>query len=170
MTTATRGGITQGRWFSVRSSFLVALSVCVAAPVVAVYLSYVISPSHNLKMAVWALASGAVLTGWFFLFNDHTPNDTLRTWIAVATSIYLTASLPTFLFEISPFRWFAFNPMHREFSMYVSPWIYGGFHGLFLVLAGVAGSFFGRGRARIAFLISSVLLLILWAATMPWVH
>jgi hypothetical protein len=159
----------QNKWFYIRPRFLAALSLWIAVPVVVIYFGILVSHNHVLKMFIWMSSILALLTGWYFLLKDHEPHSRWRAWIALITSIYLAASLPTFLFEISPFRWFVIHPMHREFSGYVLPWIYWG-RGSIFVLAGVAGSLCGRGRARAAFLLTSVLLLTLWFATMPWIR
>jgi hypothetical protein len=58
--------------------------------------------------------------------------------------------------------------MHAHWaSLYVRPWVYWGF---IFVYFSVAGSFLGRGRASIAFVLASVLLLILWKSMGRWMY
>ena len=54
---------------------------------------------------------------------------------------------------------------HPVLSMYARPWVHWGY--LFIYL-GVVGSFLGRGRARIAFVVGSILLLILRESMGAW--
>jgi hypothetical protein len=152
--------------FRVRPIFLIAFAAFLAVTT----FSDIMHGSHILKRVFLLSATLALASGWFFLLRDHEPNSSWRASIALLTSIYLTVSLPVFLFEMSQFRWLARHPMHRVFSLYVWPWVHGGLDGLIPVFLGVVGSFFGRGRARTAFVVGSTLLLILWAATFTWVY
>jgi len=61
------------------------------------------------------------------------------------------------------------HPLHHTFEMYVWPWVHWGYQGYLPVLLGVAGSFAGRGRARIAFVVGSILLLVLRESMGTWV-
>jgi hypothetical protein len=161
-----RLGMNRTHRFRVRGSLLIggAFVLCVA------FLPGIVSGSYILKRAFLISASAAIATGWFFLFKDHEPNSTWRVWLAGITSVYLTVCLPAFLFEMSQIKWLMLHPMHRLFSMYVSPWVHFGFQGLLFVAGGVLGSLFGRGRARVAFLVGATLLLILRIAIGDWVY
>jgi len=123
---------------------------------------------HDRRFAqylVLASASVAIASGWLFLIKYPEPNSRWRAWIALLTSIYLTASIPVYLFELSPIKWF-WN-YHPVCSMYAMPWVRLGSIPIFLA---VAFCVLGRGRARIAFLVGSFLLVILWAGTSPWLY
>jgi len=137
-----------------------------AAFIVVLVLPDAIRGRHVIQRLVLLLASLAVLSGWFFLLKYREPNRTWRAVVAAVTSVYLTASLPVFLFELSQIRWLMH---HHMLSMYVRPWVHWGYQGYLPVLWGVAGSFFGRSWARIAFLVGSILLLILRASMGTWV-
>jgi len=140
------------------------LAVC-AAVVVVLILPDLIAHSHILARLVLLLATLAILTGWFLLLAGSDPKTNWRALIALITSIYLLISLPVFLFELSPWRWFVRHPWHSWFSMYAMPWVRWGYIFVFL---SVICSFLGRGRARIAFVTGSVLLMSL-RATGNWV-
>ncbi|MFY9844393.1 MAG: hypothetical protein WAK23_14880 [Terriglobales bacterium] len=64
-------------------------------------------------------------------------------------------------------RWLMRHPWHQWLSMYVRPWVHWGYTFVFL---SVICSFLGRGRARIAFVVGSVLLLMLRFAMGIWVY
>jgi hypothetical protein len=148
--------------FRIRSKFLAAC----AAVVVVLILPDLIAHSHILARAVLLLAALGVLAGWYLLLKDLSPKTTWRTLIALLTSVYLIASLPVFFFELSPWRWFVRHPWHSWFSMYATPWVHWGYIFVFL---SVICSFLGRGRARVAFVTGSVLLMVLREATGAWV-
>lgn len=162
MNYATPAGIDRKKLFRVRPIFLVACAAFLAV----ISLPDVVHGSHVLKRVFLLMASLALVSGWFFLLRDREPNSAWRAVIALTTSVYLTVSVPVFLFEMSQIKWLMRHPMNRVFAIYVWPWVHWGF---LLVLLGVVGSFFGRGRARIAFFVGSILLTILWAATGTWV-
>lgn len=162
MNHAHPAGIDRKSLFRVRPIFLIACAAFLAV----ITLPGVVHGSHILKRVFLLLATLALLSGWFFLLRDREPNSTWRALIALITSVYLTVSVPVFLFEMSQIKWLMRHPMNRVFAIYVWPWVH---WGVLLVLLGVVGSFFGRGRARIAFLVGSVSLMILWAATGTWV-
>jgi L-asparagine transporter-like permease len=122
-----------------------------------------------IQRAFLALASLAILSGWFFLLKYREPNSTWRTSVSLATSVCLTAYLPIFLFELSQTKWLMHQPLHHAFSMYVWIWVRWAYQGYLVLVLGVAGSFLGRGRARIAFVVGSILLLILRASMGTWV-
>ena len=103
---------------------------------------------------VWLVLS---IEGWG-------PNQTWRNVIALVASLYLTISIPVFFFESSQMRWLG---RHHMLSMYAWPWAQWGYA---LVLGGVVGSFFGRGRARVAFATGAILLLILRLGMGIWVY
>ncbi len=151
--------------FRVRPIFLLACATLVAV----VALPDVVHGSHILKRVFLLLAGLALASGWFFLLSDREPNSAWRAWIALLTSVYLTVSLPVFLFELSQIKWLMHHPHHYMFEMYVWPWVRWGDQGYLPVLLGVAGSFLGRGRARMAFVVGSILLLILRASMGTWV-
>jgi hypothetical protein len=152
----------QETWFRVRPKFLLG---CATVAVVLV-LPSAVAGSPTLKQAVLLLASVAILTGWLLLLKDPGPKNDWRALIALITSVYLVASLPVFLFELSPWRWFVRHPWHSWFSMYSMPWVHWGHICVFL---SVICSCLGRGRARIAFATGSVLLMALREATGTWI-
>ncbi|HTA23392.1 MAG TPA: hypothetical protein VK763_07650 [Terriglobales bacterium] len=133
------------------------------------FLPDIISGKHGLQKILLLLASVSIAVGWFFLLKPREPNSKLRALVALASSVYLTASLPAFLFELSQIKWLMRHPLHHTFEMYVWPWVHWGYHGYVPVLLGVAGSFAGRGRARTAFVVGSILLLILRESMGTWV-
>jgi hypothetical protein len=151
--------------FRVRPTFLLACVVFL----IAFFLPDTIRGRHVVQRAFLVLASLAIVSGWFFLLKYREANSTWRTLVALVTSVYLTASVPVFLFEMSQIRWLMRHPFHHTFEMYVWPWVHWGYQGYVPVLLGVAGSFLGRGRARIAFVGGSILLLILRASMGTWV-
>jgi hypothetical protein len=155
--------VNQESWFRVRPKFLVGC----AAAVVVLILPALIANSHTLEQVILVLAALAILAGWFLLINDPAPKTTWRSGIALITSVYLTASLPVFLFELSPWRWFMRHPWHSWFSMYAMPWVHWGYVFVFL---SVICSFLGRGRARIAFVAGSVLLMVLRETMVTWIY
>jgi L-asparagine transporter-like permease len=152
----------QESWLRLRPKFL---SGC-AAVVAVLILPDVIARFRILEGAALLSAALAILVGWFLLLKDSPPKRTWRSVIALITSVYLVASLPVFLFELSPWRWFVRQPRHSWFSMYSMPWVHWGYIFMFL---SIIGSFLGRGRSRIAFVTGSVLLMALREATGTWV-
>lgn len=152
----------QESWLRLRPKFL---SGC-AAVVAVLILPDVIARFRILEGAALLSAALAILVGWSLLLKDSAPKRTWRSAIALITSVYLVASLPVFLFELSPWRWFVRHPWHSWFSMYSMPWVHWGYIFMFL---SVIGSFLGRGRSRIAFVTGSVLLMALREATGTWV-
>jgi hypothetical protein len=146
--------------FRVRPSVLIGCALLFAVVVLPIFFSHRYYAQKCLLLA----ASLCVISGWFLLARYREPDTTWRGWTALFTSIYLTASVPGFFIEFSPISWF----MHAHWaSLYVRPWVQWGF--IFVYLS-VAGSFLGRGRARIAFVLASVLLLILWESMGPWIY
>lgn len=148
--------------FRVRPKFLAGC----ATVVVVLILPKVVAGSRILEQAVLLLAGVAILAGWFLLLKDRGPRTTWRTLITLITSVYLVVSLPVFLFELSPWKWFVRHPWHSWFSLYARPWAHWGY---IFVLLSVICSFLGRGRARVTFVTGSVLLMVLWEATGTWV-
>jgi Gpi18-like mannosyltransferase len=114
--------VSQESSFHVRPKFLAGC----ATVVVILILPALIANSHTLEQAILVLAALAILGGWFLLIKDTAPKTTWRAGIALATSVYLTASLPAFLFELSPWRWFMRHPWHSWCSMYAMPWVHWG--------------------------------------------
>lgn len=117
-----------------------------------------------LQKASLVIASLAIIFGWYFLVALHDAHPSWRKWIATVTTIYLTLSVPVFFFEMSQMRWFMHHPL---LSKYAGPWVHWGF---IMVCLGVVGSFFGSGRARIALVAGSVLLLVLRLSMGVWVY
>jgi hypothetical protein len=154
--------VDQKRLFRVRPEFLAGCAAVVAVLI----LPDVVAQSQILKRVVLLLAALAILAGWFLLLKDRGPMTTWRALIALLASVYLVVSLPVFLFEMSQVKWFMRHPWHYLLSMYVRPWVHWGYIFVFL---SVICSFLGRGRARIAFVIGSVLLMVLRLATGIWV-
>jgi hypothetical protein len=116
-----------------------------------------------LQRGTLALAAVAVGSGWVLLVKDRSePKSRWRAWISLATAAYLTASMPTVFFELSQWKWLR----HPAASIYVRPWVHWGYS---LMLLGVLGSFCARGRARVALVIGSVVLLSLRASMGTWV-
>ncbi len=109
------------------------------------------------------VASLAIASGWFFVWKYREPNQTWRAVIALMASLYLTISPPIFFFESAPMRWMG---KHYLIAMYAWPWAHWGY---VLVFFGVAGSFLGRGRARLAFTTGATLLMVLWLSMGVWV-
>ncbi len=144
--------------FSVRPKFLLGC----AAVVLVLILPDVVAQSHILQRAVLLLAASFILAGWLLLLQDSEPSTTWRALVAVPSSVYLVVSLPAFFFEMSPWKWLT----HHWISMYVRPWVHWGYA---LALLSIVCSFFGRGRARVAFVTGSVALFVLRAATGPWI-
>jgi len=151
--------------FHVRIRFLLG---CVVVLIV-FFLPDAIRGSHGVQRAVLLIAGVSIFSGWFFLLKYREPNSTWRALIALLASVYLTASIPVFLFELSQIRWLMRHPLHHMFEIYVWPWVRWGHQGYIPVLLGVAGSFLGRGPARVAFVAGSVLLLALRASMGTWV-
>ncbi|MGA9495287.1 MAG: hypothetical protein WA718_11220 [Terriglobales bacterium] len=138
-----------------------------AAVVAVLILPDTIAQLHILKRVVLILAALAILAGWLLLLKDGGPKTTWRALTALVGSVYLVVSLPVFLFEMSQMRWLMRHPWHQWLSMYVRPWVHWGYTFVFL---SVICSFLGRGRARIAFVVGSVLLLMLRFAMGIWVY
>jgi hypothetical protein len=152
----------QKHLFRVRPKFLAGC----AAVVVVLILPDVVAQSSILKQVVLLLAAVAILSGWLLLLMDGGPKMTWRALIALIASVYLVASLPVFLFEMSQIKWLMRHPWHHWLSLYVRPWVHWGY---ILVFLSVILSFLGRGKARIAFVAGSVLLVVLRFATGTWV-
>jgi hypothetical protein len=151
-------------WFRVRPKFLAGC----AAVVVVLILPSLIAHSRILEQAILVLAALAILAGWFLLLlKDPGPERDWRSLIMLMTAVYLVASLPVFLLELSQWRWFVRHPLRSWFSMYAMLWAHWGF--IFVPLS-VVCTFLGRGRARIAFVIGSVLLMVLRDAMGTWVY
>ena len=160
---STNQVVGQEPWFRVRPKFLAACAAVIAVLI----LPDVIAHSYIIERAVLLFAALAILAGWFLLLKDPWPKANWRAVIMLLTSVYLVASLPVFLFELSPWRWFVRHPWHSRFSMYAMPWVHWGYIFVFL---SVMCSFLGRGRARIAFVTGSVLLMALREAMGTWVY
>lgn len=113
------------------------------------------------------IASLAILSAWYFLLTPRDGAGRARTMITLATSLYLTASIPIFVYQFSGIRWRLQHPLPDSLiSMYVRPWVHWGF---LLLALGLAASFFAQGRERIALLTASVFLLALRASMGTWI-
>ena len=146
--------------FRVRPVVVISCALLFAAIILPIPFSH----KYNAQMGLLLTACVCVLAGWFFLAWYREFDTTWRGWIAMATAVYLTVSLPGFFIEFSPITWF----MHAHWaSLYVRPWVHWGF---IYVYISVAASFLGRGRARIAFVLASVLLMILWESMGRWIY
>ncbi len=152
--------------FHVRPLFLLG---CVAFLVVLI-LPDAIRGRDGVRHSLLLFATLAIVMGWFFLMKYHEPNTKWRALVALLTSIYVTASVPVFLFELSPTRWLVRHPHHYTFEMYSWPWVHGGYQGFVPLFLGVVGCFFGSGRARVAFVTGGILLLVLRASMGTWVY
>jgi hypothetical protein len=92
----------QESWFRVRPKFLAGC----AAVVVVLILPDVIARVRILEPVALLSAAFAILVGWVLLLKDSPPKRTWRSVITLIASAYMTVSLPVFLFELSPWRWF----------------------------------------------------------------
>ncbi len=140
----------QGR-FHVRPAFLFGCAIFLLVFFIPGAVAHKAYPQRLLL----GLAVAAIISGWFFLLTHREPNSRWRWLVASAASIYLTISLPAFAYELSPFNWWLH---HRAPLLYIWPFVHWGY---LLALFGLIGSFFGRGRARIAFVIASTVLMII---------
>lgn len=113
--------------------------------------------------AILLAASAAIAVGWFCTAKYSEPNSAWRASIALITSVYLTVSIPAyFLAVFSTLGWLLH---HHVLWAFLRPWARWGYVTVYMAFA---GSFFGRGRARIAFVLGATLLLILWESTGRW--
>lgn len=151
----------QKRLFRIRPKFVAGCAAVIAALI----LPDAIARSHIAMRIVLLLAAAAILVGWFLLAKDW-PKITWRALIALGAAVCLIVSLPVYVFEMSQVRWLIRHPWHYWLSMYVRAWVHWGYIFIFL---SVICSFFGRGRARIAFVTGSVLLMVLRFAMGTWV-
>lgn len=128
-----------------------------------VFLPHIFRQMRSAELSLLVLASASAILGWFFLPKYKETNNKWRAWIAILTSMYLTISLPAFFFELSPAKWFLHS--HRWPSLYVRPWVHWGPIPVYL---SVIGAFYACGKFRIAFVVCSVSLVILWEALGWW--
>jgi hypothetical protein len=140
--------------FRVRPRFLAGCAVVLFALI----LPDLIMDSHVLQRGFLLLAAVAIFVGWGLLAVDR-PKLTWRTTIALIAAVYLVASLPVFLFEMSPVKWFVISPHHDLLYLYARPWLH---WGRVLFSLGIICSLFGRGRARILLATGAVLLWAVW--------
>lgn len=155
--------VPQKSHFTVRPKFLAGCAVVLAV----LFLPDLVAESYVSKVIVLLLATASIFRGWLLLLREHEQTSSWRSLISLIASVYLVISLPAFLFEISQIKWLMRHPWHQWFSLYVRPWVHWGY--LFICLS-IVGSLFGRGRARIAFVAASLLLLVLRGATGTWVY
>jgi len=147
----------------VRPKFLLACAIVL----IVVFLPEAISGRRLLRQTFLLAAAVAIILGWFFFLKNSKPSSGWRAFIAVVTSVYLTASLPVFLFESAQIKWLMGHPLREQ---YVHLWVHDGSQGFLQTLLAVVGSFFGTGRARVAFVTGSILLLILRLSMGTWVY
>jgi len=143
--------IERKRRFLVRPVFLLGCAVVLLV----FFLPGALSHNAYAERVLLGFATGAILSGWFFLLLRPEPNSRWRSVIALVASIYLTMSLPAFAYELSPFYWWMH---HRSPVFYLWPFVHWGYA---LPLFGLIGSFFGRGRARIAFVVAGTALMVI---------
>jgi energy-converting hydrogenase Eha subunit A len=149
--------------FSLRPRFVAAC----AAFILILVLPWEIRNSLALQRGFLIAAAMAILVGWVLLLMDRPQRASWRTMAAAITSVYLVASLPVFVFEMSQDRWFMRHPWHWWFEIYARPWVHWGY--IFVYLS-VIGSFLGRGRSRVAFVTGALLLMVVWEAMGIWVY
>jgi hypothetical protein len=146
--------------FRVRPLFLL---TCIAIATL-LLLPDALRGQRTMQWLVFTSACLAIVLACFFYIRRRESNGNWRNLITVVTTICLIASTPVFFFEFSQVRWLMRGP--RWASFYVLPWVHWGF---LLIPLTVVGSFFGRGRVRIALVIASILLIALWQSMGPWV-
>jgi hypothetical protein len=147
----------------IRPGFILVCAACLLTLI----LPDLASKRPIVQRAYLTIACLAILSAWFFLLKSHGTGSKWRSYIALATSFYLAASIPIFLYEMSSVRWVLRHPLPQLLtSIYLWPWVH---WGTLLLLLGFAGCFFGQGRVRIALLTASVLLFVLRVATGTWV-
>jgi len=137
--------------------------VCVSF-LVAILLPGALKGHRTGQWLIFIFGCSALLIAWFFQIFSREVNNKWRQLIVVVDLVLLTASIPTFYFEFSPAKWFLRS--HDWPSLYVRPWVHLGFMPIFF---GVACSFFGKGRTRVAMVTGSSLLAILWASMSVWI-
>ncbi len=150
--------ITRPAALSVRPKFLLICGI----GLLALMIPDAIADRYWAQFGVLVLATIALLTAWLLLLADRPIHDRRSISLAIAM-IYLTLSLPVFLFELSPMKFLLKHPL---LSAYAKPWVHWSYA---MILLGVASSFLARGRIRTTLLISSVLLLLLRASMGVWV-
>jgi hypothetical protein len=152
--------VDRGGNLRVRLAVLIGCGILLAV----VTLPMVFAHRYYAQMGLLFVSSICIISGWLLLVSYRELDTSLRGRLSLFTSLYLTASVPGFLIEFSPITWF----MHAHWaSLYVRPWVHWGF--IFVYLS-IAGSFLGRGRARVAFVLASVLLTILWESMGRWIY
>jgi hypothetical protein len=146
--------------FGARPAFLLAC----AAILLVFLLPNAIERRRVAQFLILALSSIAIVTGWFCSARYADSNAIWRKLAAILTAVYLSCSVPAFVFELSSLRWLMTAP--NWVSVYLSPWVH---WGDILILLGIAGALCGRGKARIAFVTASILQLILWESMGRWI-
>ena len=152
------GSIDRKALFRVRPAFIVGCVVFI----VALLLPDAIARRVLIQRSFLAGASLAVAFGWWLLLRHREFRRGWRGAVTFLTALYLTASIPAFFFELSSFRLLL---RHPELSIYLGPWVH---WGRILIFLPVVGSVCSRGQARIALVVGSVLLLILWLSMGQW--
>jgi hypothetical protein len=141
----------------VRPAFVLA---CVGF-LIAITLPDMIAGRPVLQRAMLVLATIAVGTSWVLLLKHPEPNSRWRALLSLATAAYLTASIPAFFFELSPWKWLR----HPGASAYVRPWVHWGYA---LMGLSILISFCSRGRARVALVVGSIALATLMYSMGRW--
>ena len=126
-----------------------------------------VKTSRIAKDVLLFLGALSVAVGWFYRFKSPANNLLWRSAIAFVTAAYLVLVIPVYYFELNQWRWFLGS--HPWVSMYAEPWARWRWSQVSVYL-GVAGSFAGRGRSRIAFVVGATLLMILWESMGQWVY
>jgi hypothetical protein len=150
-------------WWRVRPRFLLTCAVCLLVLI----LPGLAGKRLFVQRAYLTFASLAILSAWLFLLKSDETRSKWRSIIALVACLYLTVSIPIFLYELSDIRWRIRHPLPQVLiSTYVWPWVHWGY---LLLLFGLTGSFFAQGRVRIALVTASVLLLALRASMGTWI-
>jgi hypothetical protein len=106
------------------------------------------------------VATVALTVGSLFLYRDSGSYHSLQMWVTLVAMISLAISIPTFVL-------FAMVTLRSLMSSHVLFVVSNILTRLREPLAGVAwiGSFFGRGRSRLALVVGSTLMIVLWGST-----
>jgi hypothetical protein len=88
--------------FSVRPVFLLFCTAVLAV----VFMPDLFVRRHTAQSTLLLVAAVAVVLSWFYLAHHPEQAGGWGRWIAIATSVYLSLSIPVFFLELSPVRWF----------------------------------------------------------------
>jgi hypothetical protein len=137
----TNAAISKKGFFGLRPVLL----LWCAVGLIVFFLPNVIRGKYLLQCTILLIASMSVISGWLLLFTRGKPNNLWREIVVLITSVFLTSSIPVFLFELSQIRWLMRHPLHQVFSTYAWMWVKSPYNGYSLVLLNVFGSLLGRG-------------------------